>query len=280
MNQLLKRTLSGVLFLALMLAALLLSEFTWLGLMGAVMAMSFIEFFRMRIPGRFLAEKLLVALAGLSFFVLAFACVRFGLSTDWLMLCLTPLLAALVLLVFDCSRDFAFNADIFFPLIYIALPIISGLFLVFPGGMDYTPWIMLSLFAMIWINDIGAYLVGMAFGQKEGSARLAPSLSPKKSWAGVIGGTLSTFLAAWAVSAIWTLRAASLPGVPACYWWILAAVVCVFGVLGDLFESLLKRQAQVKDSGSIIPGHGGVLDRFDDVLFVLPVASAILMAII
>ena len=281
MNQLLKRTLSGALFLALMLAGLLLGEFTWLGLMSAIMACCFLEYYRLAVPGRFAAAKKCVAFAALAFLAVAFACVRFALPTKWLLLCLLPVLVAMVLMIFNCSKDYGFSAEVFFPLIYIAFPIVSSLFLVFPWGEgEYTPWVMLSLFAMIWLNDIGAYLIGMAFGQRENSAKLFPAISPKKSWVGVLGGTAFTFLAAWGVSALWSRSLVLSLAVPAYYWWILAAVVSVLGVLGDLFESLLKRQAQVKDSGSIIPGHGGILDRFDDVLFILPVAAAILKFII
>jgi phosphatidate cytidylyltransferase len=127
---------------------------------------------------------------------------------------------------------------------------------------------------LLWLNDIGAYAVGMSLGQRPDSRKLFPALSPKKSWIGVVGGTLFTLLGAWGVSA--TFGAQVLPLV---HWLALALIVSVFGVFGDLFESLIKRHAQVKDAGHFIPGHGGLLDRFDDVLFVLPLAALYLLLV-
>ena len=125
---------------------------------------------------------------------------------------------------------------------------------------------------LIWINDIGAYCVGMLFGQRTNSRKLFPALSPKKSWVGVYGGTAFTFLAAWAVWALWGAPVLTLP-----HWMALALIVSVVGVPGDLFESLIKRHAGVKDASQMIPGHGGMLDRFDDLLFILPVAATYLL---
>ncbi|MBO4570747.1 MAG: phosphatidate cytidylyltransferase [Bacteroidales bacterium] len=278
MNQLLKRTISGALFLALMLAGLLLSEFTYMGLMSAVLVCSSLEFFRLTVPGRYTAEKVCVVFSALAFFVMAFCCVRFALPSKWLLPCLIPLPLACIMMIFHGAPDHFFDTAVFFPLLYIALPVVSSIFLVFPTG-GYTPWVLLSLFALIWLSDIGAYLVGMAFGQRSGSHKLFPSISPKKSWAGVAGGVLFTFLAAWGVKALFEAHpeAAVLPDNS---WWVLAAIVAVLGIFGDLFESLIKRHAEVKDSGTIIPGHGGLLDRFDDVFFILPVAAAYLMFIV
>lgn len=278
MNQLLKRTISGALFLALMLCGLLLSEFTYLGLMSAVLLCSLIEFYRMMVPGRYRAEKICIAVAALAFYIVAFCCVRFALPSKWLLPCLLPVLVAAVLMLFDASSDYDFNTSIYFPLLYVAFPVVSSLFLVFWEG-TYTPWILLAVLIMIWMNDIGAYLIGMAFGQREGSAKLFPALSPKKSWAGAVGGVLFTLLTAWALKAF-AAGPAGLSWLPSSAWWILAGVVAVLGIFGDLFESLLKRHAGVKDSGNIIPGHGGILDRFDDVLFILPVAAALLRFIL
>ena len=105
----------------------------------------------------------------------------------------------------------------------------------------------------------------MSFGQRPSSRKLFPALSPKKSWVGILGGTVATFLAAWGVSAFFGASVLS-----TAHWMAIAAIVSVFGVFGDLFESLIKRHAQVKDAGDLIPGHGGLLDRFDGLLFVLP----------
>jgi phosphatidate cytidylyltransferase len=115
-------------------------------------------------------------------------------------------------------------------------------------------------FALIWIGDTGAYFTGMAFGKRP----LAPKISPKKSMEGLAGGALFTLAAAFLIARFWIWELSA--------WQALAIGlgVVIFGTLGDLFESLLKRDAGVKDSGSLLPGHGGVLDRFDSMMFALP----------
>jgi len=265
MNKLLKRTLSGVLFLVLVVGGLLFSEYSYVGLMTVVMLFSCIELYRMLTPKRFTAEKTCVFTAAFAFFIIAFGCVRNGLDTKWLMLSFIPVLIAYILMLFDCRKDYCFKTSLFFPLLYVAFPIVSSLFLVYPKGGQYDPWLLLSIFFLIWANDIGAYCFGMSLGQREHSAKLFPALSPKKSWIGAIGGTFLTFAVAWALFATYGTKYMDLGP-----WMILAAIVSVIGVFGDLFESLIKRHSQVKDAGNIIPGHGGVLDRFDDVLFLLP----------
>ena len=122
---------------------------------------------------------------------------------------------------------------------------------------------LLALFVFIWLNDTGAFLVGSAVGKH----RLFERVSPKKSWEGVAGGILFTLLGAWCMFNF----ANEFFGGPRLRVWLgMALVVSVFATLGDLFESLLKRTAGVKDSGHLIPGHGGILDRIDSLLFVVP----------
>jgi phosphatidate cytidylyltransferase len=124
---------------------------------------------------------------------------------------------------------------------------------------------ILWMFALIWINDTGAYCVGSTLGKH----RLCERLSPKKSWEGFWGGMLFCIIA--------SLIYAYISKTPMLANLILAVIVSAFATLGDLFESMLKRSAGVKDAGNIIPGHGGVLDRIDSLLFVAP-AVAIFMA--
>lgn len=278
MNQLLKRTISGALFAALMLSGILINEYTFLGLMSAVLVCANVEFYRLTIPGRHLLGKICLMAAQLSFLVAAFCCIRFHLDTMWLLAALVPVPLAMISMLRTSGEEYDFAPALFFPLLYIAFPLVCSLFLAFPYGNGYSRVILISLLAMIWMNDIGAYLTGMAFGQREGSRKLCPKLSPKKSWAGVIGGTLFTFLTALCL--VIYVRPFSFGGhFPLWGWWALALVVCLLGVPGDLFESLIKRRAGVKDSGNLIPGHGGVLDRFDDVLFIFPAAAAFVQII-
>lgn len=260
---LVKRTLSGILFCAVLIGCLLVPVGTLVLVCALAVLISF-EFYRMTVDRRYRKEEICLTLGSVATLALIFSHLQWGLDLRYALLGFLPVTAASVLLLFDAARDHDFPAAVYFPLIYAALPLAALLLLAYPGGV-FSWRLTLGLFVLLWLNDIGAYLVGMSLGQRPDSRKLFPALSPKKSWVGVFGGTAFTFLAAWAVHA--TFGAAVLPLV---HWMALALIVSLFGVPGDLFESLIKRHAQVKDAGNLIPGHGGVLDRFDDVLFVAP----------
>ena len=120
-------------------------------------------------------------------------------------------------------------------------------------------WI-LALFILIWLSDTGAYLTGMTLGKHKFFERI----SPKKTWEGFIGGTL---FAIGGSLVFWHFYSE----IPVWQWIVFGVLVVIFGTYGDLFESLLKRTVQIKDSGNMLPGHGGLLDRFDSLLFAIPV---------
>jgi phosphatidate cytidylyltransferase len=130
----------------------------------------------------------------------------------------------------------------------------------FGGHYDYRR--IFALLFLIWASDIGAYAAGKTFGKH----KMAPKISPGKTWEGWAGGFLLTLVVGWAIGFM-------LPDVPLAHRLVAAGVVAVFAPLGDLAESMLKRSVGVKDSGSIMPGHGGLLDRFDAFLLVLPVLA-------
>ena len=131
---------------------------------------------------------------------------------------------------------------------------------------QYNGLLLLAIFIFIWVNDTGAYLVGSRWGKR----RLAPSISPKKSVEGSIGGLLLVLLSAV------ILHLLLFPELSWLRILLIATVVAVFGTIGDLFESSLKRQAGVKDSGKLIPGHGGILDRIDSLLLAVPAVYLLL----
>lgn len=147
--------------------------------------------------------------------------------------------------------------------VYVALPFALLPVLAVEGSYGYSWYMPLALFVFIWVNDTGAYLVGSAL-HRYLPWKLFPSVSPGKSWVGSIGGGIVTLLAAVAA---WHFdsSAYSLP-----VWLGFALVVAVFGTWGDLVESMLKRQMGIKDSSHILPGHGGLLDRFDSSLLAIP----------
>lgn len=133
------------------------------------------------------------------------------------------------------------------------------------------PWVLLAVMAVAWVADIAAYFAGRAFGRR----KLAPQISPGKTWEGVAGAVAGVLVYGAGVAAATGYFGAASPA----GWLIGAALLMLLtalGIVGDLFESLLKRQAGVKDSSALLPGHGGVLDRIDSLLAILPVAALIL----
>ena len=154
--------------------------------------------------------------------------------------------------------------------LYIALPLAMLSFLAFRYDVKmqdvrYDWFLPLSIFFFLWSSDSGAYLVGSTLSRYF-PAKLFPRISPGKSWVGSIGGGVLTLVVA---AVLWHFRP-ELLNLP--QWLGLGLVVCVFGTWGDLVESLFKRQLGIKDSGQLLPGHGGILDRFDSALLAIPAA--------
>jgi phosphatidate cytidylyltransferase len=180
---------------------------------------------------------------------------------------------ALIIMVTELFRkqEKPFNsiAHTFFAVIYIAVP-----FSIFPFSafsrtgissllahpqIVFSPGIVVGFLLLLWANDTGAYITGISIGKH----RLMERISPKKSWEGFIGGLVISVLVAWLLSGRLGL-------VGTLEWITISVIISIAGTLGDLFESMLKRSMGVKDSGSILPGHGGFLDRFDSALFSFP----------
>lgn len=155
--------------------------------------------------------------------------------------------------------------------LYIALPLSLVNVLAYratPVGVEYTYLMPLSIFIFLWLNDTGAY----CFGSTLGRHRLFPRISPKKSWEGSAGGAV---VAVGGAVLIWFLadkHDVNDMGLSVYQWIGLALIVVIFGTWGDLVESLFKRTMGIKDSGTILPGHGGMLDRFDSALLAIPAA--------
>ncbi len=168
------------------------------------------------------------------------------------------------------ERPFDSLAHTFFSILYTAAPFSLLPFTAFShtgleplirmNGVEFSPGIPVGFFLLLWTNDTGAYLVGSAIGKH----RLFERISPKKSWEGFLGGLLLTLLVARLIGG-W-LGVADTTG-----WMIIAVIISIAGTGGDLLESMLKRSLGLKDSGTILPGHGGFLDRFDSVVVSFPV---------
>ncbi len=155
------------------------------------------------------------------------------------------------------SAPFDHVGGLFLGFFYITVPMCLLLDIAYVPA--YSPFLILGLLLMTWLNDIGAYFVGSSIGKTP----LAPTISPKKTWEGTLGGWATTILGGalyfhFFMEKPWDLTVA------------ISVIAAVFGTLGDLVESKLKRTAGIKDTGRVMPGHGGLLDRFDAFIFFLP----------
>ena len=151
----------------------------------------------------------------------------------------------------------------------VAIPLASLSFIYF---LD--KWLLLALFVLIWVNDSGAYIVGSLTAKRpQGNHKMTPHISPKKSWEGLIGGFIFTMLAAIILHFCGWFKVITVGNWGIAIALAFAFLVSSFGTMGDLIESLLKRSLGVKDSGKFLPGHGGVLDRFDSILMAGPVLA-------
>ncbi len=165
------------------------------------------------------------------------------------------------------ERPFPNIGNYLLGVLYIGIPLVLLIETAFWTG-EYGPHRVFGLMWLVWTNDTAAYLIG----SKLGRTPLYPRISPKKTWEGTVGGALCSLLMAWGLSLLiqeYTLA----------QWLAVATVVAVFGTIGDLVESMLKRSVAVKDSGNLFPGHGGFLDRFDAFLFVQPFVWVVLMVL-
>jgi phosphatidate cytidylyltransferase len=152
---------------------------------------------------------------------------------------------------------------------WLAVPLAIFLALGWMGRkISYDPLLPLAVITLVWINDTFAYVVGRLIGRN----RMAPVLSPGKTWEGFFGGILFTLLGGWTIFRLTGSYSAA-------EWLIIAGAVGLSGFLGDLFESRLKRTRGIKNMGTLLPGHGGVLDRFDSLLFAAPVVLLLVIII-
>ncbi|WP_068346628.1 phosphatidate cytidylyltransferase [Kosmotoga arenicorallina] len=168
-----------------------------------------------------------------------------------------------ILAVNDTRKAKLFVVNGSLPLIYISL----CLSFFFPLYIHFGPFIALLNLLSVWVFDAGAYFSGIRFGK----IRISPSYSPKKSLEGAIGGYLFTVFFVWLYGSVVTLIDPNFHMIGLDEVLLLPMVVAVFGTVGDIAESALKRFHNLKDSGSILPGHGGMLDRIDGLLFVTPI---------
>lgn len=267
MKNLVTRTLTGVIFVAIIMSAIYFHPYYFLATFGIVTGLTLWEFYGLVKHYENAAIKRFISSIGGAYLFIATFCYANGLvGGDIFLPYLLILMYAIIVELYDKTNNSINNwALTLFGQVYCAgsfslLNFITSLSAT-PGEIVHIPYFALAIFIFVWMNDTGAYLVGSLFGKH----RLFERISPKKSWEGFFGGLvfalLTSLVFAWLI-----------PSTNACIWLGLAATVVVFGTWGDLIESQMKRTLGVKDSGNILPGHGGLLDRFDSVLMAIPAA--------
>lgn len=282
-KKILTRTVSGTLLVAVLVAAILFSEWTFLGLAVIISSLGLKEFHHIthayhRIEansGAAIAANILLQAGAFGYAFLDKFCEALECTPPQNTLVLFApyvlMVAGVMVSELFRRRERPLHNLAYFVLgqVFVALPIAS-LYGILGWHDDWHPQLLLAIFIVIWTNDTFAYLVGSALGRH----RMIEHISPHKSWEGLVGGAAFGLLAGYLLH---LFKFAHEAGFALWQWLVFAALVVVFGTLGDLMESLLKRAVGKKDSGNIIPGHGGILDRFDSLLLAGPIICIYLM---
>lgn len=271
MKNFIVRAISGVVMFAVLLGATLLSKVTFALLLFAIMLGSEWEFYRLAKKAGTSPQNLVGLIAGSLMIVAAIAALYEIYAITVIAVAVFMLLIPLPLMfeLYRKSETPIANVGITYAgVIYAALPM--ALLMFFPlilGNGEWKPWSVIFYIFIIWANDVFAYLFGITLGKH----RLFERISPKKSWEGFFGGLLGAMVMGYVAAVVLDANIAM--------WIGLALIAAITGVFGDLVESLLKRSVDVKDSGNIIPGHGGWLDRFDALIYSVPFAFMYLVII-
>lgn len=258
-NNFVLRAISGAVLVVVVVGAILWSPLSMAALAVVIAGFSSYEFFAIS------DKQKAVPAVGYSLFaslatVILFYLVAIEVLDTRFLLTIVPLYSLLFFIeLFRNKKDpFGNIAMALCALFYIALPMGLFVYLPFVQGEGYNAWLLLSMIFTVWANDVGAYLVGVSIGRH----KMFERLSPKKSWEGFCGGVFFAVLASCLI--------ARQMGFDICLWAGMGLLISLTSVLGDLVESMLKRSLKIKDSGNIIPGHGGFLDRFDALLLSVP----------
>lgn len=265
------RAIAGLVFISILLFGILFNTYAYIAIFGLFTLLSAYEFYGLiekhaKIP---LAKSFDTIIAVVLFLASALyfsgICDSFVIFLPYLILLQLFFISELFL-----KRKNAIASMAYFSLgqLYIALPFALSAFLVFGASHSFTPIYLLAVFVLIWVNDTFAYLTGMTLGKH----KLFERISPKKTWEGFIGGIVFSMIASYLFYYF--------SGLHNLYVWFgFAIITSVIGTFGDLIESLIKRTLEVKDSGHIIPGHGGILDRLDSTILAIP-AIVVFLALV
>lgn len=268
MKEFIKRSITGLVYAAALLAGMLVSPLIFGIIFITALSFNLQEFYLLADKTNMKPQRITGGILGAYIFVASI--LYFEVQPTWLYF---QLLVPLVFFVFIIemyrkSKRPILNITVTIGgLAYIALPFILMTQLAYFNG-TFDARLLVGVFVLMWISDSMAYIFGVTLGKH----RLFERISPKKSWEGFIGGTLSTIVISY-------FFISKLGMISPLHWAVIGAITAIFGTFGDLAESMFKRSVHVKDSGKSLPGHGGFLDRFDSILFVVPMVYFYLMLI-
>ncbi len=264
MSSFLKRTISGALFIVLIIGGIILGRYSFFLVFLVLMELTMLEFYKITFKARVKPQYIYgMVLGGIVFIINHLFAI--GILGHYIFLGIIPLILSIFLIELYRNHQKPIHNIAFtlLGIIYVALPfsLLNYFALSYTSyHIGYKTHILLGYFIMLWANDSGAYVVGLSIGKN----RLFPRISPKKSWEGLVGGLFFTVLASWILSLTFIELSFF-------HWAVIGLITASTGIFGDLVESMFKRSVGVKDSGKIMPGHGGLLDRFDCVLISAPI---------
>lgn len=250
MKELLLRTLTGLTLIIVVAGSILLGPITFSAILLLVYLLGVKELYEL-LQKRDLSIRWFRSIPGALLIITVFAVFQYKISLLWF------ILPPVLWLIAALRKGITLSGTLAF--LWLAIPLSSFFALGWMEGSEFQLRLPLFIIALVWINDTFAYLTGSLVGRH----KMTPILSPGKTWEGFSGGILITLLAGWI---IWNST-----GMASLWAWFgISVLVSTLGLAGDLFESGLKRTVKVKNTSELLPGHGGVLDRFDSLLFVAP----------
>ena len=261
-SNLITRTITALLYGLMLIASLVINHYTFYIFFFVVLVLGLKEFYQLAEKKDVKPQKILGFIMAIGMYISSYLVhvnEKMCYLTLNLVLAITFLLFAVELFR---NKEISFvNIGItFLGIIYIALPLSLLTFLAYDTNYQYSYHLILSIFILVWLSDVGGYFAGINFGKH----KLLERISPKKTWEGVAGGLALSIIGSYILGQLFPIMNIYM-------WLLLGVLVCLSSVIGDLIESMLKRSAKIKDSGNLLPGHGGILDRFDSVLFVIPI---------
>jgi phosphatidate cytidylyltransferase len=284
MNETIKRTISGSIYILLLISAILYSKESFFVLFGCLLIIAIYEFCNLiyirKTPCIIFGFLVYTTFTLLSNYNGIFSSIfnkicttkyDFKINTNQvdvvlLVIALVVSVKCVLFVFYDKMQPLSTSSKYLYLIGYIIIPFIFITKISF-GANNYNPKIIIGLFILIWTNDTFAFIVGKLIGKN----KLYKKISPKKTIEGFIGGLIFTIIAGYLISKYYIRASSTFSDTSIIIWCSMSLIVGITGTIGDLIESKFKRIAGVKDSGKIMPGHGGILDRLDSVIFIAPI---------